>query len=138
MKSNAKTNIDNDCWTLDNNFCIQSGWTCLTYGNLCCPKWKPRQIVDDDQIVIFKWWCSTLWRIKSRSKHNSKLEEHRSSEVTLLSKNPDLQVGDSPATLPWEFAIGNWEREVSVSFLSSISYQPKEVQILPQFKSDSL
>ena len=30
---------------------------------------------DHDQIVIFRSWCSTLWRIKSRSKHNSILEE---------------------------------------------------------------
>ena len=76
VKSKAKTHIDNDCWSLDYIYRLQSGWTCLTYGNLCCPKWKPRQIVDDDQIGIFRWWCSTLWRIKSRSKHNSKPEEH--------------------------------------------------------------
>ena len=32
---------------------------------------------------------------------------HHNSEVTLLFQSPDGQLGDSPTTLPREFAVGN-------------------------------
>ena len=44
VKSNAKTHINNDCWSLDYIYRLHFGWTCLTYGNLCCPKWRRRQL----------------------------------------------------------------------------------------------
>ena len=56
VKSNAKTHINNDCWSLDYIYRLHIGWTSLTYDDNSDNKDLREEAFYCDRVQLWLFW----------------------------------------------------------------------------------